>query len=148
MPPKIENRKARFDYEVLETIEAGIELKGTEVKSVRAGKVSLAESFGRIRGGELFLYGCEISPYENAGYAHHDPTRPRRLLLHSREIARLAGKVSQKGLTIIPVRMYFKRGWVKVLLALARGRQRYDKREAIKKREQKREIRRALSQRR
>jgi len=148
MPPRIENRKARFDFEVLETIEAGIELKGTEVKSVRAGKVSLRDSFARIRDGEIFLYGCEISPYENAGYSHHDPARPRKLLLHSREIDRLAGKVSQKGLTIVPLRMYFKRGWVKVLLALARGKQEYDKREAIKRREQEREIKRALSDRR
>lgn len=148
MPPRIENRKARFDYEILETIEAGMELKGTEVKSVRAGKVALHDAFARISNGEIFLYGCEISPYENAGYSHHDPVRPRKLLLHSREIDRLAGKVSQKGLTIVPVRMYFKRGWVKVLLGLARGKQQYDKREAIKKREQSREITRALSQRR
>ena len=107
----------------------------------------LSDSFARIRGGEIFLYGCEISPYENAGYSRHDPTRARKLLLHSREIARLAGKVSQKGLTIVPLRMYFKRGWVKVLLALARGKEQYDKREAIKKREQRREIRRALGKR-
>ncbi len=148
MPPRILNRKARHDYEILETVEAGIELRGTEVKSVRAGKVTLADSFARIRAGEIFLYGAEISPYVNAGYAHHDPARPRRLLMHSREIARLAGKISQKGLTLVPLKMYFKRGWVKVEIGLARGKRQYDKREAIKRRETAREISRAVSRRR
>jgi len=145
MPPQIVNRKARFDYEILETVEAGIELQGTEVKSIRAGKVSLRDSFARITRGEIFLYGADISLYENAGYARHDPTRPRKLLLHAREIARLAGKTSEKGLTLVPVKIYFKRGWAKVQLALARGKQKYDKREAIRKRETKRDIARTLA---
>ena len=148
MPPRILNRKARHDFEILETVEAGLELKGTEVKSVRAGKVSLNDAFARIRGGEIYLYGAEISPYENAGYARHDPDRPRRLLLHAREIRRLAGKVTQKGLTLVPTKMYFRRGWVKIEIALARGRREYDKREAIKRRETQREIKRAISRRR
>ncbi|MHC4713286.1 MAG: SsrA-binding protein SmpB [Planctomycetota bacterium] len=147
MAHAIRNRKARFNYEIFETVEAGIELKGTEVKSVRAGKVSLADAFARIRDGEMFLFGAEISPYEKAGYARHDPARPRKLLLHSREIARLSGKVSQKGLTLVPLKMYFRRGWAKVEIALARGRQKYDKREAIKRRETQREIKRSVSRR-
>lgn len=145
MQPSIVNRKARFDYEILETFEAGIELVGTEVKSVRAGKISLRDAFARVRRGELFLYGAEISPYENSGYARHDPTRPRRLLLHSREIAKLVGKVSERGLTLIPIKVYFKRGWAKIQLALAKARRKYDKREAIKKKETQRDIRHAMS---
>jgi SsrA-binding protein len=145
MQPQIVNRKARFDYEIIETFEAGIELVGTEVKSIRAGKVSLRDGFARIHKGELLLYGAEISPYENAGYAKHDPTRPRRLLLHSREIARLVGKISERGLTLIPVKVYFKRGWAKVQIALARGKRQYDKREAIRKKETQRDIRRAVA---
>lgn len=148
MQPSIVNRKARFDYEILETFEAGIELVGTEVKSIRAGKISLRDGFARIRKGELYLYGIEISPYENSGYAKHEPTRPRRLLLHSREISRLVGKVSERGLTLIPVKVYFKRGWAKILIALAKAKKKYDKREAIKKKETQRDIKRAISFRR
>lgn len=143
----IVNRKARFNYEIVETIEAGVELKGTEVKSVRAGKVSLADSFARIRNGEIYLFGADIAAYENAGYATHDPKRPRRLLLHAREIDRLAGKITQKGFTLVPTKMYFKRGWAKVLIGLARGKQLYDKRETIKKRDTAREIKRAMGRR-
>ena len=148
MQISIINRKARFDYEILETVEAGIELAGTEVKSIRAGKVSLRDSFARIRRGELYLFGADISPYENAGYAAHDPKRPRRLLVHAREIVRLAGKVSEKGLTLVPLKMYFKRGWAKVQIGLARGKRQYDKREAIRKKETQRDIKRALARRR
>ncbi len=148
MPPRILNKKARFDYQIFETVEAGIELQGTEVKSIRAGKVVLSDAFARIRSGEIFLFGCEISPYENAGYAHHDPARPRRLLLHSREIRRLETKLTQKGLTLIPTKMYFRRGWVKIELGLARGKQEYDKRESIKRRETAREINQAIARRR
>jgi SsrA-binding protein len=148
MQPSIINRKARFDYEILETFEAGIELVGTEVKSIRAGKISLIDGFAKIRKGELFLYGTEISPYENSGYAKHEPTRPRRLLLHSREIARLVGKVSERGLTLIPIKVYFKRGWAKIQIALAKAKKKYDKREAIKKKETQRDIKRAISFRR
>ncbi len=147
MSPQILNRKARFEYEILESVEAGIELRGTEVKSIRAGRVSLRDAFARIRRGELILYGADISEYENAGYARHEPTRPRRLLLHAREIARLAGKVSEKGLTLVPVKIYFKRGWAKVELGLARGKREFDKRESIKKRETAREIRQAVGRR-
>jgi SsrA-binding protein len=147
MQTSIINRKARFDYEIIETVEAGIELAGTEVKSIRAGKMSLRDSFARIRRGEIYLYGADIAAYENAGYAKHDATRPRRLLLHAREIARLAGKVSEKGLTLVPMKVYFKRGWAKVLLGLARGKREYDKRESIKKRETTREIQRATGRR-
>ena len=148
MQISIINRKARFDYEIIETVEAGIELVGTEVKSIRAGKANLRDSFARIRKGELYLFGADISPYENAGYATHDPKRPRRLLMHAREIARLTGKVSEKGLTLVPLKMYFKRGWAKLQIGLARGKQQYDKRESIKKRETAREIKRALARRR
>jgi SsrA-binding protein len=148
MQPSIINRKARFDYEILETFEAGIELVGTEVKSIRGGKISLRDGFAKIRKGELFLYGTEISPYENSGYAKHEPTRPRKLLMHSREIARLAGKVSERGLTLIPIKIYFKRGWAKIQIALAKAKKEYDKREAIKKKETQRDIKRAISFRR
>jgi SsrA-binding protein len=148
MALQIVNRKARYEYEIFETLEAGIELTGTEVKSVRAGKVTLTDAFARVRGQELILFGAEISPYENAGYARHDPTRPRRLLMHKREIMRLMGKVTQKGLTLVPLKMYFKRGWLKVEIGLVRGKQKYDKRDSIKRREQQRDIKRALSARR
>jgi SsrA-binding protein len=134
MQTRIVNRKARFDYEILETVEAGIELVGTEVKSIRAGKVSLRDAFARVRRGELFLYGADIALYENAGYAKHEPTRPRRLLLHARETARL--------------KIYFKRGWAKIEIGLARARRQYDKREVLKKRETERDIKRAMSFRR
>jgi SsrA-binding protein len=147
MTKSIVNRKARFDYEIVETVEAGVELRGTEVKSVRSGKVSLADSFARIRGGEMYLFGADIAMYENAGYATHDPKRPRKLLLHAREIDRLAGKITQKGLTLVPTKMYFKRGWVKVEIGLARGKRQFDKRETIKKRDTAREIKRAIGRR-
>lgn len=145
---KIVNRKARFDYEIIETVEAGIELLGTEIKSIRAGKATLQDAFAKVRGGEIFLYGADISPYENAGYARHDPTRPRKLLLHAREIARLIGKMTEKGLTLIPLNIHFKRGWAKVDLGLGRGKREYDKRQTIKKRETQKEISRAVSRRR
>ena len=147
MQKQILNRKARFNYEILETIEAGLELTGTEIKSVRNGKASLADSYARIKSGQAYLFNCEISEYENAGYAHHIPKRPRRLLMHAREIDRLAGKIAEKGLTLVPLKMYFKRGWAKVELGLARGKRLYDKRDAIKKRETAREVKRALSRR-
>ena len=147
MALQILNRKARFDYEILETIEAGLELQGTEVKSIRAGKMDLADAFARIRGGEIVLFGAKIAPYENAGYATHDQMRPRKMLLHSREIVRLASKMAAKGLTLVPLKVYFKRGWAKVLLGLARGKQKYDKREAIRKRETQKEIQRATRRR-
>jgi len=148
MPPRIINRKARRDYEILDTVEAGIELKGSEVKSIRNGKVSLNEAFARIHGSQAYLYGARISPYENSGHSGHDPDRPKKLLLHKREIDRLAGKVTQKGLTLVPLKMYFRRGWAKVELALARGKTEYDKRETIKRREIERDIRQQIRRRR
>ncbi len=142
---RIVNKKARFSYEVLDRLEVGIELQGSEVKSVRGAQVSLDEAFARIVGREVFLYGCHISPYEQAGRQNHDPTRARKLLLHRREIKRLVGKVREKGQTLVPLSMYFnKRGLAKVDLALVKGKSRYDKRQSIKRREHEREIGRAL----
>lgn len=143
-----ENRKARHDYEILETIEAGIALTGSEVKSLRAGRAQLRDSHARIKGGEIFLMDVHISPYQAGSYFDHAPLRPRKLLLHRREIARLAGRVAEKGLTLVPLRLYFNdRGLVKVELALARGRKIYDRREAIARRETERRIQQALAQR-
>jgi len=139
------NRKARFNYEVLEVFEAGIELKGSEVKSARAGKVSLAESFARVTNGELILLQCNISPHENTGnYDQHEPSRKRRLLVHKKQIRKLKEKQEQQGLTVIPLRMYFSRGLLKVELGLCKGKKTYDKRETMKKRDTDRKINQAL----
>ncbi|AFV10947.1 SsrA-binding protein SmpB [Thermacetogenium phaeum DSM 12270] len=142
-----ENRKARHDYFIEETYEAGIVLVGTEVKSIRAGKVSLRDSYAEVLNGEVFLQQMHISPYEKGNRFNHDPKRPRKLLLHKREIKRLLGRTMQKGYTLIPLRLYFKNGWVKVELALGRGKKLYDKREDIARRDAQREIARALSDR-
>ncbi|SMO63719.1 SsrA-binding protein [Balnearium lithotrophicum] len=143
--PEIKNKKAFFDYEILEKYEAGIELKGTEVKSIREGKVNLRDSFVRIENGEAYLFNAYIAPYTHGNLFNHEPTRRRKLLLHKREIKRLLGKVQEKGLTIVPLRMYFnKRGKVKVEIALVRGKKKYDKREAIKRRELEREAQKAM----
>ncbi len=139
-----ENRKARRDYEILETFEAGIALKGSEVKSVRLGRVSLVDSYATIENGEVILHNLHIAPYEQASVFGHDPKRPRKLLLHKREIKRLIGKVKEKGLTLIPLKVYFKKHLVKVELALVKGKRKYEKREAIKRRIIEEEIRRAL----
>ena len=138
------NRRARFDYEILDTFEAGIELRGPEVKSLRAGKVSLNEAYAVLRGGEAFLVNAHINPYEQAGRENADPRRERRLLLHKREILRLQGQVAERGRTLVPLALYFRRGRAKVELALARGKKRFDKRETIQRREQEREVARAL----
>lgn len=143
----IENRRARHEYEFLETVEAGIELKGTEVKSLRAGKGNLSDAFGRVENGEVWLYQMHISPYEFGNINNHQETRPRRLLLHKAEIARLYGKLREKGLTLVPVRLYFAHGWVKVELALARGKKLYDKRDDMAKRDAKRDLERSLKER-
>ncbi|NPV29110.1 MAG: SsrA-binding protein SmpB [Firmicutes bacterium] len=135
-----ENRKARHDYYIDETYEAGIALVGTEVKSLRAGKVSLRDSYAEVVGGEVFLQNMHISPYEKGNRFNHDPKRARKLLLHKREIRRLLGQTTQKGYTLIPLRLYFKRGKAKVELALARGKKLYDKREEIAKRDAAREM--------
>ncbi len=138
------NRKARHDYEVLETYEAGLVLTGTEVKSLRAGRANLKDSFARIEKGEAWLYNMHISPYSHGNIYNHDPTRPRKLLLHKSEIRRLTGKVEERGLTLVPLKIYFKDGYAKVELALARGKRLYDKRRDIAKRDAERELRRVL----
>ncbi len=140
-----DNRQARYLYEILETYEAGIELMGTEVKSIRAGKVNLRDGFALVRNGEVLLLNVQISPHQTTSQVfNHDPTRTRKLLLHREEIRKLIGKVEQQGLTLVPLKMYMKRGWVKVDLALVRGKKLHDKRESIKKREDERSMQRAL----
>ncbi|MGB8700776.1 MAG: SsrA-binding protein SmpB [Thermosynechococcaceae cyanobacterium] len=143
-----DNRQARFLYEILEVYEAGIALTGTEVKSLRAGKVNLKDGFVRIRGGEAFLLNVHISPQDTVGeYFNHDPRRNRKLLLHDREIRKLIGQTEQKGLTMIPLKMYFKRGWVKVSVALARGKKIHDKRDSLKQKQDRRDMERAMKTR-
>jgi SsrA-binding protein len=140
-----DNRQARFQFEILETYEAGIELVGTEVKSIRAGKVNLRDGFARIRNGEVMLMNVHISPHQSTNQVfNHDPRRTRKLLLHRQEIRKLIGKVEQKGLTLVPLKMYLKRGWVKVDLGLARGKKLYDKRDDLKQRQDKRDMERAM----
>jgi SsrA-binding protein len=143
-----ENRKARHDYHLLERVEAGLVLSGTEVKSLREGRASLARAYAEVREGEAWLVGAHIAAYESSGYAAHDPDRDRKLLLHRREIDRLRGSVQEKGLTLIPTRLYFKDGRAKVELALARGKEQRDKRRELAKREADRQIERALKSRR
>ena len=142
------NRRARFEYEILETFEAGIALLGPEVKSLRAGRVNLADAYAIVRKGEALLLHLHISPYAQAGRENPDPRRDRRLLLHRREIRRLQGQLAERGLTLVPLRLYWKQGRAKVELGLARGKRRYDKREAIKARDSEREMARATSARR
>jgi SsrA-binding protein len=141
------NRRARFDYEILDRVEAGIELRGPEVKSLRAGRASLNEAYALLRGGEAFLVNAHIDPYEQAGRENVDPRRERRLLLHKREILRLEGQVAERGRTLVPLALYFRGGRAKVELALARGKRRIDKRQTIQRREQEREVARALRSR-
>jgi SsrA-binding protein len=143
-----ENRKAFHDYHILETFEAGIVLVGTEVKAIREGSANLRDSFARVEDGEVWLYNVHINPYSHRGYSDHEPTRRRKLLLHRQEIRKLIGKTVEKGLTLVPTRLYFKSGHVKVALALARGKQAHDKRETIKRREADRETRAAVKERR
>ncbi len=138
------NRKARHEYDIMETFEAGLVLKGPEVKSIRDGKVSFQDSFARLEQGEVWLHSLHISPYEQANRANEDPVRPRKLLMHRHEIRRLVGKVEEKGLTLVPLEIFFSRGYAKVKLALARGRKLHDKREELKRRDQEREARRAM----
>lgn len=140
-----DNRQARHLYEILETYEAGIELKGTEVKSIRAGKVNLRDGYVLIRNGEALLINVHVSPYEaSSQYFNHDPRRTRRLLLHGKEIRKLIGQVEQKGLTLIPLKMYFKGSRVKVLVGLGRGKKLHDKRETLKRRQDERDMARAM----
>ena len=139
-----ENRKAFHDFHLLETFEAGVVLLGTEVKAIREGRVNLRDSFARVEDGEVFLYNVNISPYSHRGYADHEPLRRRKLLLHRDEIRKLIGKTVEKGMTLIPVRLYYKKGRVKVAVSLAKGKKEYDKRETIKRREADRETRAAI----
>ncbi len=146
--PRILNRKARHDFTILETVECGIVLTGTEIKSLRAAAARIEESHARIRDGEVFLVGASISTYpQAAAAAQHDPDRPRKLLLHRRQVEALAAHVRQKGNTLVPLTVYFKRGWAKCELGLAVGKRAYDKRETIRKRDQKRDIERELRRR-
>ena len=138
-----ENRKARFEYHIEDTYEAGMVLKGTEVKSLRQGRVNLKDSYASIKNGEVWVHQLHIGAYPFAYYGNHDPLRPRKLLLHRREIDKLYGKVNEQGHTLIPIRMYFKGGKVKLALALAKGKRKHDKREAIRRRDEKRELDRA-----
>jgi len=143
-----DNRKAFFDYHILDTFEAGIVLGGTEVKGIREGKANLRDSYARVESGEVWLYNVHINPYSHRGYADHDPKRKRKLLLHRAEIRKLIGKTVERGLTLVPTRMYFKNGRVKVAIALAKGKQLHDKRETIKRRETDRETRAMVKERR
>jgi len=142
-----ENRKAFHDFHLMETFEAGLVLLGTEVKAIREGRVNLRDSFARVEDGEVFLYNVNISPYSHRGYADHEPLRRRKLLLNRSEIKKLIGKTVEKGMTLVPVRLYFKNGRVKVAVSLAKGKKDYDKRETIKRREADRETRAAIKSR-
>jgi SsrA-binding protein len=136
------NKKAHFEYEILDTFEAGIVLTGTEVKAARTKKVNIEEGYARIINGEMFIVGINISQYENGNRFNHEPVRDRKILLHKQEIKRLTGKLKEKGLTLIPLKMYFKNGKLKVLLGLGKGKAKYDKRRAIQKRDLDREMQR------
>lgn len=142
-----QNKKARHDYHIEETYEAGLVLTGTEIKSVRAGKVNLRDSYARIKDGEVFLLNMHISPYEQGNRFNHDPLRTRKLLLHKREINKLIGLTKEKGYTLVPLKIYLKNGLAKVDLAVAKGKKLYDKRESMKKRDAQREIERAFRER-
>lgn len=143
-----QNRKARHNYEVLDTLECGLVLVGSEVKSLRAGRVSLDEAYARVKEGEVWLLGCDIAEYAEANRFNHPPKRPRKLLVHRREVKRFAQQAFEKGLTLIPLTMYFKGGRAKVLMGLCRGKQRHDKRQAMKKAEAAREMARQIYRRR
>ncbi len=142
------NPKARHDYHILDKWEAGLALTGSEIKSVRAGKVSLKQAFGVVRGGEVWIEAMHVSPYESGGYANHDPIRRRKLLLHRREIRRLIGAVQQKGLTLVPLDLHFTRGRAKLTIALGRGKKTHDKRQDLKQRDAERELARTVGRRR
>ena len=142
-----ENRKAFHDYHLLETFEAGMVLLGTEVKAIREGRVNLRDSFARVEDGEVYLYNVNISPYSHRGYADHEPLRRRKLLLHRNEILKLIGKTVEKGMTLVPLRLYFSQGKAKLAISLAKGKLAHDKRDAIRKREVDRETRAAIKSR-
>jgi SsrA-binding protein len=138
-----QNRRARHDYEVLDTLECGIVLVGSEVKSLRSGRMSLDEGYGRVKDGEVWLMGCDIPEYVQANQFNHQPRRPRKLLMHRREVQKFANRAYEKGLTLVPLKMYFKEGRAKVLLGICRGKKMYDKRESIKKADVERDLARA-----
>jgi SsrA-binding protein len=142
--PTVDNRRARFEYEFLERFEAGIALTGTEIKSIRTGQISIAEAYARVRDGELWLLGMHVPPYKQGSFSNHEPNRPRKLLLHRSEIDRLAAKAAEKGFTLVPTRLYFKRGKVKIDIALARGKKLWDKRRETKERDAKRDMAREI----
>jgi SsrA-binding protein len=139
------NRKARHDYHIDDTFEAGMALTGTEIKSIRAGRVSLRDSFAVVKEGELWLMNAHIAPYDPGTYANHEPRRPRKLLMHRREINRITGQLQEKGFTLVPLRLYLKNNLAKVELGLARGKKQYDKRAALRQKETRREIDRAVA---
>lgn len=139
-----QNRRARHEYDVLDTLECGIALVGSEVKSLRTGKLSLEEAYGRVKGGEVWLLGCDIPEYAQANRFNHDPRRPRKLLMHRREIQKFANRALEQGLTLVPLKLYFKLGRAKVLMGICRGRKLHDKREKIKKADVQRDIARAM----
>ena len=141
------NRKAYFEYHIDDLYEAGLVLKGTEVKSLRLGKANIQDAFARFRDGEIFLLNAHISPYPYAAGENHDPTRPRKLLLHRREMKRLLGKLTERGYTLIPLKLYFKNEHAKIELGLAKGKKKFDKRETIRRREEQRELERARKRR-
>lgn len=143
-----QNKRARHEYTIVDTIETGIELVGTEVKSIRQGKASLMDAFARIENGEVWLYNCNIAAYEFGNRFNHEPLRKRRLLVHKKQILKLKSQTKEKGLTLIPLKLYFKKNWVKVDLALGKGKHLYDKRESIAKRDTKRELDRLAKSRR
>jgi SsrA-binding protein len=147
-PVIADNRKAGYDYHLLEQFEAGLVLVGTEVKAAREGRVNLREAYCRLEGGEAWLLGAHIGQYSHGGYASHDPLRRRKLLLNRTEVNKLLGKTTEKGLTIVPLRMYFKKGHIKLAIALAKGKKQFDKRETIRRRETERETRAAVKSRR
>lgn len=146
-PTIAQNRKARHDYEILETVEAGIVLKGTEIKSIRRGQINLADGFAGFRGDELWLYNVHISPFKEGNQFNHDPLRTRKLLLKRKELNRLIGFSQQAGHAIVPLKVYIKNGVAKILLGLGRGKKKYDKRESLKRKDQERDIKRALKDR-
>ena len=146
--PIADNRKAFHDFHILDTFEAGVALLGTEVKAIREGRVNLRDSYARAEAGEIWAYNIHISSYTHRGYADHEPTRRRKLLLHRDEIRKLIGKTTERGMTLVPTRMYFKNGRVKLAVGLAKGKKAHDKRETIKRREAERETRAAIKERR
>lgn len=142
-----QNKKAHHDYFIEETYEAGLVLQGTEIKAIRAGRVNLKDAYAQIKNGEIFLFGMHISPYEQGNRYNHDPLRTRKLLLHRKEINKLIGETKEEGYSIVPVKLFLKNGYAKVLIGLAKGKKKYDKREDLKKKEAKRDIERAFRER-